>query len=619
MKKTLGILILFMLGSFAAMATDTTQIKALLDKSKNLQRSKQEEALRLAKQAHELSLAQNYPGGIARANVLIGSILFSNGKVDTAKVLMLEALKIYSGMRNGQGASSASLLLSYIYLESGMKDSAFSSVYEALRWNQTTNDSFTTAQIYIHLGNLHLDYGDLKQAYTFYSLSAEISERNYYQENRISAWDGLGQYHLKTKDYKQGLSYFIKVDSASKVGGDDYTVAQNLTNIALCYENLKNYSSAKLYYQFAVTEYQRLNMRGDLALGYYNLGAIYWELHQADSAIIYLNQATVLARQSNDLVRLARSFRFLALIHSKQGKHEKAFIYQQNYSDLSDSILNNEKVRQIAEMQTKYDTEKKEQQIALLDAQNKTKAVQRTRLIISSILLLLLVIAVLLGLLKSRKQKKISEALLLNILPKEVADELKLKGSAEARYFDQVSVMFTDFRNFTQMAEGMKPADLVHLLHTCFMAFDAIISKYEIEKIKTIGDSYMCASGLPVANPNHAAELVKAGLEIQEYMNNLQKEWTKEGKEPIEMRIGIHSGPVVAGIVGAKKFAYDIWGDTVNIANRMENSGSSGKVNISETTYALIKDKFHCTSRGQVVVKHQRSIAMYFVDGLIST
>ena len=214
------------------------------------------------------------------------------------------------------------------------------------------------------------------------------------------------------------------------------------------------------------------------------------------------------------------------------------------------------------------------------------------------------------------KEKKRSDDLLLNILPEEVAEELKAKGSADAKQFDEVTVMFTDFKGFTQISEKLTPSELVAEIHNCFKEFDNIIAKYNIEKIKTIGDSYMCAGGLPVANKTNATDVVNAAIEIQHFMQQHLKLREMENKEPFELRIGIHTGPVVAGIVGVKKFAYDIWGDTVNTASRMESSGEAGKVNISSSTYRIVKDKFNCVHRGKIQAKNKGEIDMYFVESI---
>ncbi len=212
-------------------------------------------------------------------------------------------------------------------------------------------------------------------------------------------------------------------------------------------------------------------------------------------------------------------------------------------------------------------------------------------------------------------EKKKVDDLLLNILPAETADELKRFGRSQARSFDPVTVMFTDFKGFTQISERLSPKALVAELDDCFRAFDEIVGRYPIEKIKTIGDSYLCVGGLPTVNHTHACDLVAAALDMQRHMLAYKARKQAEGELFFEMRIGIHTGPVVAGIVGVKKFAYDIWGDTVNTASRMESSCEVGKINISGTTWALVKERFACVHRGKIEAKNKGCIDMYFVEG----
>ena len=234
-------------------------------------------------------------------------------------------------------------------------------------------------------------------------------------------------------------------------------------------------------------------------------------------------------------------------------------------------------------------------------------------------------------------EKQISEDLLHNILPEEVAAELKEKGSAKAQLIDHVTVLFTDFQGFTAYSEQMDPAGIVHDLNECFSAFDRITEKHGIEKIKTIGDAYMAAGGLPTPNTTHATDVIKAALEMRDLIAEGKARKIAAGLPFFEVRIGIHTGPVVAGIVGVKKFQYDIWGDTVNTASRMESSGEVGQVNISEATYALVKDTvvgmdggtpnpqpatrqpettpaFTFTPRGKVKAKGKGEMEMFFVS-----
>ena len=214
---------------------------------------------------------------------------------------------------------------------------------------------------------------------------------------------------------------------------------------------------------------------------------------------------------------------------------------------------------------------------------------------------------------KINKERKRSDNLLLNILPAETATELKTKGKVVARKFESVTVLFTDFVGFTEYSQELSPEELVEIIDYYFSKFDQIIEKYELEKIKTIGNAYMCAGGLPFPSSNHAQNTISAALEILDFLAT-DNQNNKHHKKSFDIRIGINSGPVVAGVVGLKKFAYDIWGDTVNTASRMENNSKSGKINISEHTYELIKDRFDCAYRGEIEVKNKGLMKMYFVN-----
>lgn len=213
------------------------------------------------------------------------------------------------------------------------------------------------------------------------------------------------------------------------------------------------------------------------------------------------------------------------------------------------------------------------------------------------------------------QEKQKSEELLLNILPAEVMEELKQTGKTQARNYDLVTVLFADFKDFTQIIDELPPEELVAGIDNYFETFDKIISKNNIEKIKTVGDAYICVAGLPQVTSNNPLQMIDVALEMVTAIEQLKQERTAAGKIIFDVRIGIHSGPVVAGVVGIKKFAYDIWGDTVNTAARMQQHGEPGKINISGTTRDLIKHRFHCTHRGRIEVKHKGFVDMYFVEG----
>lgn len=255
-------------------------------------------------------------------------------------------------------------------------------------------------------------------------------------------------------------------------------------------------------------------------------------------------------------------------------------------------LLNNEKALQ-------------ETQLELTTNELKARETQRNGFIIGTVLLVFFAGAVVIGLQRTSAEKKKSEQLLLNILPSEVAVELKQTGGSVAKQYNNVTVLFTDFVNFTGISEQLSPTELVAEVHKNFTAFDAIIDSHGLEKIKTIGDAYLAVCGLPNETSDHACRVIRAAKDIQAFMNSSEQKF--------RVRIGIHSGPVVAGIVGVKKYAYDIWGDTVNTASRIESCSEPGKINVSGTTYELVKNDFPFEYRGKINAKNKGEIDMYFV------
>ncbi len=216
-----------------------------------------------------------------------------------------------------------------------------------------------------------------------------------------------------------------------------------------------------------------------------------------------------------------------------------------------------------------------------------------------------------------QEEKRRSDELLLNILPEEVMHELKAHGKTTAKNYSKATVLFADIKDFTTISEKLSPDDLIQGLDAYFERFDKVIEKYDIEKIKTIGDAYVCAGGVPTKSEGNPHLVVQAALDFTYEIDKLRRERLAEGKIPFEFRIGIHTGQLVAGVIGIRKFAYDIWGDTVNMAARMEQCSEAGKINISGTTYDLVKDKFACIYRGKIEAKNKGEIDMYFVEKAI--
>ena len=317
----------------------------------------------------------------------------------------------------------------------------------------------------------------------------------------------------------------------------------------------------------------------------------------------------------------------LSELYEMQGNTKQSFKHYKNHITYRDSMHNIQTVQSMADLRTNYEVSQKQAEVDLKQAEvtllNQQKKNQRIA-VIATVIALFLIGLLAFGLFRRNKfinktkqiieqEKERSDKLLLNILPEETAKELKDNGKVLAKKFESATVLFSDFKGFTKYSENLSPEDLVNTVDFYFSKFDEITEKYGLEKIKTIGDAYMCAGGLPYPSNDHAHKMVQAAIEIAEFVKE-----TKINVEASEMifdiRIGINTGPVVAGVVGSKKFAYDIWGDTVNVASRLESSSEPGMINISESTYREVQNHFNFEYRGEIKVKNHGKLKMYFLS-----
>ena len=316
------------------------------------------------------------------------------------------------------------------------------------------------------------------------------------------------------------------------------------------------------------------------------LGKAYLQLGEYVQALDELKSTLEVALQSGQQYQLHDIYLELANVHKSMGNFDKALDSYIQFHDAKESIINLQAATKFKNLEMVSRVESKEKEVEIhrlknIELRDKNRSI------------------------KAERQK--SDALLLNILPRQTANELKRKGKAAPRQYQLATVLFCDFVSFTHTAELLTAGQLVTRLDEYFGAFDAIVSYHRVEKIKTIGDAYMAVGGVPEPNSTNPVDVVKAALEILKVVES-------KNDSLFRVRIGVHSGPLVAGIVGLKKFAYDVWGDTVNIASRMESSGEAGRVNISGTTYDLVRDHFHCSYRGKIEAKKKGLIDMFFVD-----
>ncbi|MBI3500435.1 MAG: tetratricopeptide repeat protein [Bacteroidetes bacterium] len=581
------------------------------------------------KQAQELlNLSQklNYKNDIGEAFRQMGLTCKRHGNLNEALNYFLKAETIWEENRYSKGMAASYEDIGGAYFNNGDYAHASEYFWKSLKTMEITGNKHGEANCYGDLAEILAQNGDNVKALEYYNTAIKILNENGLQQHTASPLSGIGIIYFSQKNYEKAIDYFKQSLAIDEKTGDKKSISTMLNDIGSAYDEEGKYDMALDYYFKALQLSEELKVPDQTSMNLYNIGYVYGKQKKFEQAIEYLKKGLALAKQINSKFDIKNAFQFLSETYQRMGDYKNAYEYHKLYSDTKDSLLNEESSKQIAEMQTKYETEKKEQQITLLNKDKELQDAQlnRQKIVIWSVgggLFVVLTLSIFIF-----RERRKSEKLLLNILPVETARELKANGKAKAKHYESVTVMFTDFKGFTTIAEKLSAEELVSELDFLFKKFDEIISKYNIEKIKTIGDAYMCASGLPTPNSNHAENIVRAALEIQKFMeesaisslqsaNEKQKLWTADWN----LRIGIHSGSVTAGVVGDKKFAYDIWGDTVNTASRMESSGEPGKINISGATYQILQgfenlEGLEFKLRGKIPAKNKGEIEMYFVE-----
>ncbi len=554
-------------------------------------------------------------GDIRGVAITAGNIGIAYSKLsDYIKALEYHfvALKIDEKLGRKADLAADYTNIGLVYSEQGDYKNALEYCFKALRLDEEMGYKNGIAADYCSIGAIYNQEGDNEKAleYLFTGLKAAEGVGNRRFVGNITA--NIGTVYDAQHEHVRALTWHFRALRIGEEIGDKAIEGGSLSGIGGSYIGLVTHPRSAV----TVTD------ESELPVAQYELDAPIPKGRSAllHRAVEYLKRAVVINEEVGDLCGLQKSYEYLSEAYTLLGKYKAALEASDYHHALKDSVFSQENKEEILKMSMKndYDRQRLTDSLKVAEDQkiarvNLKKQKSYTYAGIAGVLLLGgFSFFVFKERRKSEAERKKSDGLLLNILPEAVAQELKAKGVTSAKHYDNVTVLFTDFVNFTQASESMNPQALIDELHTCFKKFDEISEQYNIEKIKTIGDAYLAVAGLPTADPEHAQHVVSAAKEITEFMTD---RLAKLGRErTFEVRVGIHSGSVVAGVVGVKKFAYDIWGDTVNTAARMEQNGEAGKINISQTTYELVKDKFACEYRGEVEAKGKGVMKMYYVS-----
>jgi adenylate cyclase len=598
---------------------DTTRVNTLNALSKAYFHDNPDSSIIIALSSRKLAEEIHFNNGLALALKNIGIGYYLEGKYVDAIKIWDKAIEQYKINGDIKGVANIYSNQGAIYFAQGDDAKSLELHLKSLKMSQELGDSLRILSSLINIGGVYSNKKatfDTALSYFFRSYKLSLALKD--QSLIGSSTANLGEMYYKLGDDTKALFYLNESVKAYK-GSED--LPYSLNYIGRVYTRQKEFDKAIKIHMEGYQIAKKLDTKLDQTQSLVGLGQAYAAKGDNTSAINAFKQALAIALPMNSVTEIKDIYQGLSTCYSLKSDFSNAFKYQNLLLAVKDTIYNINTDKKLGTLQFTFDLEKKETEINILNKDKKIQeqSIKRQKLVktifIGGFIIMVLFASVFFTQRnKIGKEKKRSEALLLNILPEETAEELKTTGKAKTKSFELVSVLFTDFKNFTQASEILTPEELVEEINYCYSAFDRIISDYNIEKIKTIGDSYMCAGGLPVPNKTNPFDVISAGMEMVAFIEKNKQERIAKGMPYFELRLGIHSGPVVAGIVGTKKFAYDIWGDTVNTASRMESSGEVGKVNISGTTFEIVKDKFNCTYRGKIEAKNKGVIDMYFVE-----
>lgn len=585
--------------------------------------NKTEESIGYGMDAVALSEKLNYPQGKALGLKNLGLYYFLKSDYNKALEYWQPALKAYTDLKDLSGMANILNNMGSINFQQGNNSQAMELFTQSLDAAQKAND---TTRIATAMNNVALIYmakvPTFDLALDYFNKALQLARKIDDKANMGMSYVNMGEiYYEKGND---SMAYLNLTKATEVFDPTDELLPYALNYLGLLYSRKGQPDMALRYFEEALKKTSEIGNKLYMAQTYLRLARFYQDQHQNELALNHYEKARELAAEIKAGQELKQALIGLSAIYGAYGDYKNAFLFSNRSVILGDSLY----LFAADSLQLKYAVGLKEKEIALLtkDKDLQELDLKRQKIQKNALMAGLALIFVIVGILYRDYRNKVKtnnlldhqkaeiEGLLLNILPAEVAKELQEEGYATPKYFDHATVLFTDFKGFTKLADVLSPQELVAELNECFMAFDDIIEKYNLEKIKTIGDSYMCAGGIPTPDSSATIKMIEASFDIIDYLKEWNTKRLAKGLAPWELRIGIHVGPLVAGVVGKKKYAYDIWGSTVNIASRMESAGEPGQVNVSSSVYDIIRHRYECRYRGKISAKNIGEIDMYFVE-----
>jgi len=580
--------------------------------------------IKYGKQSLELAEKLNWQTGIAKSYNSIGGNLYALGNFEEALNYFKKALKLNEERKDKQGIAKNLSNIGNIYYNLSNYSIALNYYQKALKIDIEIGEKEGEADNNGNIGNIYSDLTNYKSALKYYSKALKIHEQINNRRGIATILGNMGTAYLDSKQYDKALTNFSKALELWELFGNKFGIATNLGNIANTYNYLSDYQLAITNYEKALAINEEIGNKFGSAAIMGNMGGLYYNLtrdtvisklkeknstilldkeYNIERSIKYSEKATELAELIGSKDMLREFYGYLEKAYALKGDFKMAHTFQKKWIELRDSIFSVQKTKEIAKLEATKQGELNEKEIKLRDLELSRKSNEQYVLILGfggAAIMLLLVFF----------ERRKSEKLLLNILPAKIAKRLKNNEKRIADRFENTAIIFLDIVGFTSFSKDTDPVKVVSVLNEIFTKFDSLTKKYGLEKIKTIGDCYMAAAGLPEPHPHPILSTAKFALDAQRLMRDYT---TKEGHK-LNFRIGIDAGPVVAGVIGERKFSYDLWGDAVNTASRMESTGLPNEIQVTENfAKSLAGYNITCEERGEINIKGKGLIKTYLL------
>ena len=531
---------------------DTNKVNLLAALSAGYYSNNPDEGIKYGEMGLELAEKLNWKKGIGKIANSLGICNWSKSDYPKALDYYFKSLKIAEELNNKVGIASNLNNIGIIYEKQSNYPKALEYYFKALKINEELNNKNLIARALGNIGMIYSSQSNYPKALDYYFKALKIFEEFNDKRGISSSFGNIGSIYNSQSDYPKALEYYFKALKIFEEFNDKRGIAYNLASMGNLYIKLSQ-----------DTIFDKIHERNEFV-------GLTKEIN-LKKGIEYLLSSEKVCKEIKALDELIEVSNNLYVGYKLQGNYSKALEYHEQYKTMQDSVFNMDKAKSIANLEAKRENELKEKEILVQKAELSKKNWQLFGSATAVLLMLIFSFFVI-------RERRKSEKLLLNILPAKIARRLKQKEKYIADHFDDASVVFIDIVDFTQKSSGAKPERTVKVLNNIYTEFDKIAKKHNLEKIKTIGDCYMAAAGIPEINPKHAESAANFAIEAMQKMNGFD---TGDGTI-INFRCGIDCGPAVAGVIGEQKFIYDLWGDMVNTAARLEANGVSGKIQCSE-------------------------------------